>query len=721
MAPQVLWRHLLVPAVLVICSHLVSAASNNSLPAPVGRPHCNTTCGDIQIPHPFGIGDDCGRLGFNPYPLSCNYSYTPPRLYLSDAEVTKISLETGELIILTDPSYICYTSPIQSISSQPSITLTAGQFLPSARNNEFTVVGCNSIALLSSSHYYTGCVTYCESIDDAAADNETCRGRGCCQIPISENLTTMEVGWNNNGGTTDTINPAWNYSPCSYAFVAQKGWYQFKRQDLMGYESNTFFNVTDRGNIPLVFDWAIRDDGSCPPPPKDGRKPTAPACVSANSSCANATQGHGYLCNCLDGYSGNPYVSTADGGCTNIDECHLRKSDPEKYEKLYPCYNGSICHDTDGGYICKCKFGYHGDGKVGCQSIFTVWVISALVAGVTFLVAVVAVFSILEVKRRNKRRFFDKNGGDILKSMGINIFTEGDLKKITNGYKKSIGEGAFGKVYIGITDDAEQVAVKCSTAKGEVVPQEEFVNEITFQFRIKHGNVVRLIGCCLETDVPMLVFEFVPRGSLYSVLHGTGKNLPLPLPVRLDIAIGSAEALGYMHSHGGQNHVHGDIKSGNILLDDNLTPKVSDFGSAKLVSVASRYSKWCVSGDLSYIDPIYIKSGRFTEKSDVYSFGVVLLELVTRKPAKYGGNSLYIDFIKTFKLEGSGRKLYDQDLFTGDDAQTHHHMECLDMISRLAVTSLKEDVDERPSMAEVVEELKRVKAIASGGSCSVVS
>jgi len=258
------------------------------------------------------------------------------------------------------------------------------------------------------------------------------------------------------------------------------------------------------------------------------------------------------------------------------------------------------------------------------------------VAAAIFIVIALATLVILEAKRQKQRRFFDKNGGDILKSMGINIFTEGQLKKITNGYKNSIGEVAFGKVYRGITGDAQQVAVKCSTAKGEVLPQEEFVNEITFQFRINHANLVRLVGCCLETDVPMLVLEFVPRGSLYSVLHGTGKMHLLSLPVRLNIAIGSAEALAYMHSHGGYNHVHGDVKSGNILVDDNLTPKVSDFGSAKLVSVASRYSKWCVSGDMSYIGPIYIKSGRFTKKSDVYSFGVVLLELVTRKPQRMG-------------------------------------------------------------------------------------
>jgi serine/threonine protein kinase len=259
----------------------------------------------------------------------------------------------------------------------------------------------------------------------------------------------------------------------------------------------------------------------------------------------------------------------------------------------------------------------------------------------TFPVLAVVCFFIMEVKRPKQRRFFDKNGGEILKSMGINIFTEQQLKKITNGYKKSIGEGAFGKVYKGIIEEGtqQQVAVKCASAKGETLPQEEFVNEITFQFRISHANIVRLIGCCLETDVPMLVFEFIPKGSLYNVLHASNDPYVLSLQERLDIAVGSAEALSYMHSHGGHNHVHGDIKSGNILLDDDFTPKVSNFGSAKFVCVASMYSKWCVSGDMSYIDPVYIKSGRFTEKSDVYSFGVVLLELITRKKAKDGENT----------------------------------------------------------------------------------
>ena len=100
---------------------------------------------------------------------------------------------------------------------------------------------------------------------------------------------------------------------------------------------------------------------------------------------------------------------------------------------------------------------------------------------------------------------------------------------------------------------------------------------------------------------------------------------------------------------------------------------------------------------------------------------MVLLELITRKKAKYGDNSLPLDFVKSCKDEGNGRKLYDRDILSGDDAQSHHHMECLDRIGALAVRCLKEDVDERPTMADVLEELKQVKAIARGGSGSVAS
>ncbi|XP_062181802.1 uncharacterized protein LOC133886088 isoform X2 [Phragmites australis] len=324
------------------------------------------------------------------------------------------------------------------------------------------------------------------------------------------------------------------------------------------------------------------------------------------------------------------------------------------------------------------------------------------------------------IKRRKQRTCFDKNGGEIVKRMGIKTFTEVELAKMTKSYSNRIGKGNFGEVFKGTTDDNQQVAVKRPILEGTTnKPREggEFIDEIIFQFRIRHDNLVRLIGCCLETEFPRLVFEFIPNGSLYEVLHGTGKPRTLSLLERLDIAIGSAEALAYMHSRDGHQHsrIHGDVKSGNILLDDDLMPKVSDFGSSKLMSIGS-YAR-SVLADRNYMDPMYFKTDRFTEKSDVYSFGVVLLELITRKKVMYdGNNSLPLNFVKSCKSKGNGRTMYDLEILSDDDAQYQVYMECLDRIGALAVRCLKEDVDERPTMTEVVEELKQAKLIVFGGT-----
>lgn len=164
-----------------------------------------------------------------------------------------------------------------------------------------------------------------------------------------------------------------------------------------------------------------------------------------------------------------------------------------------------------------------------------------------------------------------------------------------------------------------------------------------------------------------------------------------------------------------QKHVHEDIKPSNILLDDSLNPKVSDFGSSRLLSVDSYYVR-AVAGDTGYMDPLYIKTQHFTLECDVYSFGVVLLELITRKRARYeddGNKHLPLEFVRCFKDEGSGRTMHDEKIYSsGVDAQSQRNTQCLDGIGMLAVGCLKEDKRERPTMAEVVKELKQVKVIA---------
>jgi len=460
--------------------------------------------------------------------------------------------------------------------------------------------------------------------------------------------------------------------------------------------------------MPLRLDWAIRvrdNNGSSITCAQAASKPGY-ACVSNHSECVNSTNGPGYFCNCTKGYEGNPYVDgEARGGCTNINECQK----PE----LNSCPSGSKCIDTDGSYNCPCKFGRTGKD---CHPIFpapAAAILATLVASSFLALLLWSIYK--DRKRRMKKACFDNNGGKILKeAAGIVIFEEAQLKKITNNYSTPIGKGAFGTVFLGTTHDKQRVAVKRSHVDhnkgglvGPVQQGDDFVREITFQFQIRHRNLVRLVGCCLETNIPVLVYEYIGNGSLFNLLH-VGTDKVLPLWTRLNIAIGSAEALDHMHSHGDQDRIHGDVKSANILLDDNLMPKVSDFGSSKLLSVG-KYAR-AVPADTRYMDPVYMKTNRFVAKSDVYSFSIVLLELITRKTVDYGQdkiNSLPIVFDKFFKQKGNGREMYDRNILSHDGVQCQYCIECLDKIGALAIQCLKYDVDERPTMKEVVNELTK--------------
>lgn len=307
--------------------------------------------------------------------------------------------------------------------------------------------------------------------------------------------------------------------------------------------------------------------------------------------------------------------------------------------------------------------------------------------------------------RRTLRAFFKRNGGPMLENINnIKIFTKEELNEITKNYSIVLGKGGFGKVYMGITYDKQQVAVKRSISVDEA-RKREFANEVIIQSRISHRNIVRLVGCCLEVDVPMLVYEFAPKGSLYDVLHGSKDNtkVSLPLGTRLDIAVDSAEALSYMHSSATQKILHGDVKSGNILLDENFMPKVSDFGTSRLLSIEKKHTI-LVIGDMNYIDPVYMKTGRLDEKSDVYSFGVVLLELITRKKPRYdGNNSLIINFFKSCGSVDKMRMMFDEEIVSPED------IEFLQKVGSIAVACLKEDMDDRPTMKQVAEHLQLVR------------
>ncbi|KAI4379176.1 hypothetical protein MLD38_005506 [Melastoma candidum] len=208
-----------------------------------------------------------------------------------------------------------------------------------------------------------------------------------------------------------------------------------------------------------------------------------------------------------------------------------------------------------------------------------------------------------------------------------------ELVRATDGfaYENLLGEGGFGSVYKGCLPDGKEIAVK-QLKIGSGQGDREFKAEVEIISRIHHRHLVTLVGYCISDNQRLLVYDFVPNNTLYFHLHG--KNRPtLDWATRMKIAAGAARGVAYLHEGCHPRIIHRDIKSSNILLDNNFEARVSDFGLAKLAADANTHITTRVMGTFGYMAPEYASTGKLTEKSDVFSFGVVLLELITgRKP-----------------------------------------------------------------------------------------
>ncbi|KEH36361.1 receptor-like kinase plant [Medicago truncatula] len=281
-----------------------------------------------------------------------------------------------------------------------------------------------------------------------------------------------------------------------------------------------------------------------------------------------------------------------------------------------------------------------------------------------------------------------------------------ELENATDGFAEGsvIGEGGYGIVYRGILQDGSIVAVKnLLNNKGQA--EKEFKVEVEAIGKVRHKNLVGLVGYCAEGAKRMLVYEYVDNGNLEQWLHGdVGPVSPLTWDIRMKIAVGTAKGLAYLHEGLEPKVVHRDVKSSNILLDKKWHAKVSDFGLAKLLGSGKSYVTTRVMGTFGYVSPEYASTGMLNEGSDVYSFGILLMELVTgRSPIDYSrapAEMNLVDWFKGMVASRRGEELVDPLIEIQPSPRSLKRallvcLRCIDL-----------DANKRPKMGQIVHMLE---------------
>ncbi|KAG8638887.1 probable serine/threonine-protein kinase PBL3 [Manihot esculenta] len=317
-----------------------------------------------------------------------------------------------------------------------------------------------------------------------------------------------------------------------------------------------------------------------------------------------------------------------------------------------------------------------------------------------------------------------RSEGDILSSPHLKAFTLNDLKNATRSFRPDnlIGEGGFGDVYKGWID--EQTLGAASSGQGMVVAvkklkpegfqgHQEWLSEVNYLGQLHHPNLVKLIGYCLDGENRLLVYEYMPKGSLENHLFRRGAQ-PLSWALRIKVAIGAARGLSFLHDSE-QQVIYRDFKASNILLDSEFNAKLSDFGLAKAGPTGDRsHVSTRVLGTQGYAAPEYIATGRLTARCDVYSFGVVLLELLTGRRAldktKVGLEQNLVDWTKPYL--GDRRKLFR---IMDTELEGQYPQREAFMVALLAFHCISE-AKLRPPMSEVLATLEELPVITKQGT-----
>eukprot|EP00258_Populus_trichocarpa_P027954 XP_024443973.1 LEAF RUST 10 DISEASE-RESISTANCE LOCUS RECEPTOR-LIKE PROTEIN KINASE-like 1.3 isoform X2 [Populus trichocarpa] len=293
---------------------------------------------------------------------------------------------------------------------------------------------------------------------------------------------------------------------------------------------------------------------------------------------------------------------------------------------------------------------------------------------------------------------------------GVPVFSYSELEEATNCFdpSKELGDGGFGTVYHGVLKDGRVVAVK-RLYENNMRRAEQFMNEIEILAHLRHKNLVILYGCTTRhSHELLLVYEYIPNGTVADHLHGRQSNSGLlTWPVRLSIAIETASALAYLHT---SDVIHRDVKTTNILLDNDFHVKVADFGLSRLFPNDVTHVSTAPQGTPGYVDPEYYQCYQLTNKSDVYSFGVVLIELISSLQAvdtNRHRHDINLSNMAVNKIQNHAlNELVDPFLGFDKDIVVRR---MVTSVAELAFRCLQQDREMRPAMEEVLEALKRIE------------
>ncbi|PON38956.1 Wall-associated receptor kinase [Parasponia andersonii] len=295
--------------------------------------------------------------------------------------------------------------------------------------------------------------------------------------------------------------------------------------------------------------------------------------------------------------------------------------------------------------------------------------------------------------------------------LGVHLFSYEELVEATKNFdsSKELGDGGFGTVYYGELRDGRAVAVK-RLYESNCRRVEQFMNEVEILAHLRHRNLVSLYGCTSRRSHELLlVYEYIPNGTVADHLHGErAKPGELPWPIRLNIAIETAYALTYLHA---SEIIHRDVKTNNILLDKNFSVKVADFGLSRLFPRHVTHVSTAPQGTPGYVDPEYHQCYQLTSKSDVFSFGVVLMELVSSMPAvdiTRHRHDINLSTMAMNRIQNHAlHELVDPSLGFDSDSRVR---KMITAVAELAFQCLQHEKDMRPSMADVLEELKAIQS-----------